>query len=944
MTVRNKLACLTGLGLLLLLSLFYIGGRLVVVNTFKQTSQRLLHELPKLRGAVSAELDQIEGVAKTVAMTGARDAVHAGGAEGLPPGLASNLCAKCLDVLAVDLLAVAGAGGELYCAFIRDGQNRLPTPLQREDIGRLLQPDSVLVAGSIKGSHAPLRRGMVLISGTPVLVGVAPLVLPGDAAHGPVAFILMGRSANNTAMLRRIAASLPPESSVQQVAANTNLASSAVRGGEVVGTPVLLGTPDFWRTSAPIRVCLPCYDIHGRQIFALKLRLGVSCNTLADLSLAWLGLLVAGVGVLFILPLFLMQGHTVLNPLTRLVNTLQAFGKGIPDGRRLNWKRNDEFGVVTATIDQMLEAIDNEHRTLLKRNEHMRALLTASPDLIVVIDRDGVLTDVTNPSRGVLVGHFPPLGVGQNLREVRETPSEVIETFIQRVVDVVDSGRMQIYETGVRRAEGTLLWLEHRIVRLDERHALVMIRDMTARHRAQHERARIEERMVQVQKTESLGVLARGLAHDCNNILTAILGNVDVVMREQPAPAVREAVECIRLAIIRASNLTRQMLSYAGQGTFSFDTVDLNTLLKDLVNLMRRSITSQTEIVVDFADSVPLVEADATQIWQVVMNLLINASDAITTTSGTITLTTSHATPAAAELESYLATVPLQPGDYALIEVRDNGHGMDKRTIERIYDPFFTTKSMGRGLGLSACLGIVRGHNGGISVESKSGKGTCFRILLPAARDSEGRVRFPRTAEPGIESAAPVIFQDSDSVAVQPKHCGERGGILVVDDDPAILKLVGIFLSNSGFSVVAAESGAEALRLFDQDPQRICVALIDATLKNGTSGREVYEALRARKPRLPVIIMSGFRETDIGLEFSKSNCCAFLPKPFMSTELLALVDKACVAANQWEQESAAGSPEEPCAQPQDECAGEAADDSADERSEEPADKSADAEG
>lgn len=771
MTVRNKLACLTGLGLLLLLSLFYIGGRLVVVNTFKQTSQRLLHELPKLRCAVSAELDQLEGVAKTVAMTGARDAVHAGGAEGLPPGLASNLCAKCLDVLAVDLLAVAGAGGELYCAFIRDGQNRLPTPLQREDIGRLLQPDSVLVAGSIKGSHAPLRRGMVLISGTPVLVGVAPLVLPGDAAHGPVAFILMGRSANNTAMLRRIAASLPPESSVQQVAANTNLASSAVRGGEVVGTPVLLGTPDFWRTSAPIRVCLPCYDIHGRQIFALKLRLGVSCNTLADLSLAWLGLLVAGVGVLFILPLFLMQGHTVLNPLTRLVNTLQAFGKGIPDGRRLNWKRNDEFGVVTATIDQMLEAIDNEHRTLLKRNEHMRALLTASPDLIVVIDRDGVLTDVTNPSRGVLVGHFPSLDVGQNLREVKGTPSEVIETFIQRVVDVVDSGRMQIYETGVRRAEGTLLWLEHRIVRLDEEHALVMIRDMTARHRAQHERARIEERMAQVQKTESLGVLARGLAHDCNNILTAILGNVDVVMREQPAPAVREAVECIRLAIIRASNLTRQMLSYAGQGTFSFDTVDLNTLLKDLVNLMRRSITSQTEIVVDFADSVPLVEADATQIWQVVMNLLINASDAITTTSGRITLTTSHATPTAAELESYLATVPLQPGDYALIEVRDNGHGMDKRTIERIYDPFFTTKSMGRGLGPLGLPGHCAGPQRRHQRRKQVGRG--HLLPHPAARGprQQGPGALPRDGGSRMRERGAGDFRGF-------RRCGDDTGTL----------------------------------------------------------------------------------------------------------------------------------------------------------------------
>ncbi len=899
MKVRSRLAWATGLGLLLLLGVFYAGGRLVVVNTLKQASRHLLHAVPMLRGSVRGELDQLQVVARTTAMATVLRGPAPGGDDGAP-GIASNQWdAASLDHLGVDLLAVAGANGGLLCAFVRDGGECRPTLLQQEEIRELLRPDSVLAEKS-EDAAGPARSGLVLLSGTPVLIAAAPVAAPppGDddaSSSAPLANVLVGRSIGNAAVMRRITAGLPLESSVVQTAARAARAPGAARHGEVVGANILYDIPAFWRADAPVRASLPLYDIHGRQVFSLSLSLGYSFRHLADLAIAWLTFFVAGVGVLFIVPIFLVQGHAVLNPLTRLADTLQAFGNGIPNGRRIGWKRRDEFGVVASTIDQMLDAIDGEHQALVRRNEHMRALLAASPDLIIVIDRDGNLTDITNHSNGPLVGLFPSLKVGDNIRQSERVPTEAIDSFLRRSAEVLETGRTQIFEAAIRREQGGLSWVEFRMARLADNRVLVMIRDMTARHLAQHERARIEEKMSQLQKTESLGVLARGMAHDFNNILTAMLGHVDMAMREPITPAAREAVENIRLAMIRASGLTRQMLSYAGQGTFTFDITDLNTLLRDLVGLMRRSLSPQAELILDFADNVPLVEADATQIWQVVMNLLVNASDALSALSGTITLATAHATPAADELDAYLATTPLQPGDYALIEVSDTGHGMDKRTLDRIYDPFFTTKAMGRGLGLSACLGIVRAHNGGIAVSSRSGEGTRFRILLPAARDAEGRVRFSEApaAAPAASAAAPAA-----SAAAPANPPGSRGRILVADDDAAILKLVGIILADKGFTVIAAENGEEALRLFDKDSRRIRLALVDGTLNGGLSGIEVCRALHRRNPRLPTIVMSGFREKDVGLNFTEDGFNTFLPKPFMSTELIAAVDKACRVADE----------------------------------------------
>lgn len=891
MKVRSKLALATGLGLLILLGMFYAGGRMVIVFALKQAAQSVLRAIPEVRRSVQNELNHLEILAQA-SSSSLQDILQDHPEQ--VPGLSNVWDAATLDRLGVDLLTIADPTGQVILSFTRFLGSGVVIRDSGVAIARHLQPEARLVAEFAQGSR-DARSGLVMLAQVPMLAAVSPIVLPGLDASEHVGVVMVGRAIEDVHVLRRITVGFPLQSAVLQPA-DVPLADRPVQASmDVVSESFQFDIPALWRTSEQMRARLPFYDVYGNPVLALMVSLNYSFKGLSELALAWLTLFVACVGALFIGPMFLVQGRTVLDPLTRLVSDLQTLEKGLPNGRRLGWRRNDEFGVVATTIDEMLDAIDREHHALVQSNEHTRALLAASPDLICVIDRAGVLIDVATQTTGRMAKICTGISVGGSVRHVIGIPSQAFANFINHIGEVLDTDRIHVFEYDIKHDVAGMFWVEIRMVRLSADHALVMLRDITDRRHAQRERARIEEKMAQVQKTESLGVLAGGMAHDFNNILTAMLGNVDVAIREELSPVAREAVENLRLAMIRASTLTRQMLSYAGQGTFTFEITDLNLLMKDLVRLMKRSLSPQAEILLAFGDQVPLVEADATQIWQVVMNLLINASDAMASLSGTITLTTAHATPAAAELDTYLASTPLQPGSYAMIEVSDTGHGMDQRTIERIYDPFFTTKAMGRGLGLSACLGIVRAHNGGISVTSKSGEGTRFRVLLPAAREPSKKIRFPAPA--AAEPLSPEGDEQSADDDPAPRFpnldaSGTAGKILVADDDAAILRLVEIILKGKGYTVVTAESGEAALLLFDQNPDSYSLALIDVTMSGGMNGMETCNALHMRRSLLPTIIMSGYREKELGLQIAENGLVGFLPKPFMSADLLVAVAKA----------------------------------------------------
>ncbi len=390
--------------------------------------------------------------------------------------------------------------------------------------------------------------------------------------------------------------------------------------------------------------------------------------------------------------------------------------------------------------------------------------------------------------------------------------------------------------------------------------------DITSERRAEEARHKLEAQIQHTQKLESLGVLAGGIAHDFNNILVGILGNADLALLDMShvSPA-RETVEEIKKAAIRASELTNQMLAYSGKGRFLIEPIFLNELIVEMGHMLKLTISKKASLKFDFDDNLPPIEADAAQIRQIVMNLITNASDALGDKNGIITITTSLMDIDKEYLETFVADDKLPEGLYVSIEVSDTGCGMDSETLSKIFDPFFTTKFTGRGLGMSAVLGIVRGHKGAIKIYSEPGKGTTFRVLFPASKQTEA----PKENTSAERLKSPL----------------GQGTVLVVDDEPSVRTVVKRMLEKSGFDVLTANDGREGLERFKEHADEICLVILDMTMPY-MNGEEVFREIKKIRKDIRVILSSGFNEQDATNRFAGKGLAGFIQKPFQIGKLL----------------------------------------------------------
>ncbi len=389
--------------------------------------------------------------------------------------------------------------------------------------------------------------------------------------------------------------------------------------------------------------------------------------------------------------------------------------------------------------------------------------------------------------------------------------------------------------------------------------------DITDRLMADEGRQDLEAQILHGQKLESLGVLAGGIAHDFNNILFSIMGNAELASVGIAADSVARAPlrEIVR-ASERAAELCGQLLAYAGRGSFVIEPVRIADLVEDMVSLLEVSISKRVELTYDFSDREATIEADATQLRQVVLNLVTNASEAVGDRNGSILIRTGTRQFSQAELARDWSEGALDPGVHAFIEITDTGRGMDSLTLQRIFDPFFTTKESGRGLGLASTLGIVRGHGGALDVQSAPHRGTTFRVVLPISGE---RVRPTAASEP------------------TPVTSGLSGTILIVDDEPQIRLLAKTVLEGAFLTVLTAANGGEALRIFDENPGVISGVVLDLNMPE-MSGAETLQELLRRRPNLPVILMSGHAEEAVPDLPDPESRVAFLQKPYRTQELI----------------------------------------------------------
>jgi two-component system cell cycle sensor histidine kinase/response regulator CckA len=384
--------------------------------------------------------------------------------------------------------------------------------------------------------------------------------------------------------------------------------------------------------------------------------------------------------------------------------------------------------------------------------------------------------------------------------------------------------------------------------------------------------AELERRLQQTQKLESLGVMAGGIAHDFNNLLTGILGHISLISMDVTCtPELQVHATQVEIAAQRAAALCRQMLAYSGRGRFTTKRLELDQLVRETTELVQLSMSKSARLELALGAKGTLVEGDPSQLQQVIMNLVLNASEACEGNQGLISIATGVESLKRTEQPRADQVLDILEGQFVFLEVTDNGAGMTPQTQSRMFDPFFTTKFTGRGLGLSAVLGIVRGHSGGVGVESELGRGTKFRVLLPVA-----------SGEALPEAAAKITPMVHGS-----------GVVLVVDDEEVVRNVARRILESFGFSVVIARDGREAVELVLGAQQPFVAVLMDLTMPN-LDGVAAFEQLRSSKQQVPVILMSGYSEQDAVARFAGKGLAGFLQKPFtldMMSEQLALALK-----------------------------------------------------
>ncbi len=401
-------------------------------------------------------------------------------------------------------------------------------------------------------------------------------------------------------------------------------------------------------------------------------------------------------------------------------------------------------------------------------------------------------------------------------------------------------------------------------------HLCSLHRRAAALQHGQEEYRQLEAEMQHAQKLESLGVLAGGIAHDFNNLLVAMLGNVELAQIElDSASPVQRYLRDIATAATHGADLCRQMLAYSGKGRLVQELVDLNDLAREMAGLIGVAISKNTRVEFRLTDMLPFVEGDATQLRQVVMNLVTNASEALGGQPGVVAIETGVVDWARVDTEMIQAGENMRPGEYVYLEVADTGCGMQPDTLKHIFDPFYSTKFADRGLGLAAVLGIVRRHHGGLRVDSVPGKGSSFRVLLPPKR---AVVPEAATREVRVEAAG-------------------SGKVLIIDDEPQVRELGAAMLGMAGYGVLLAPDGESGLALLEKHVGAIDVVLLDMAMP-AMNGRETFDRIRKIDPSVPVLLCSGYDPDSSTEQFPGGELAGFLAKPFRMSELLSAVKAA----------------------------------------------------
>jgi len=506
-----------------------------------------------------------------------------------------------------------------------------------------------------------------------------------------------------------------------------------------------------------------------------------------------------------------------------------------------------------------------------------RSLFELMPGSVVLLDAEGVVLDA-NPAFCRQIGYTRDELLGRHVSVFSKDSLETIERNLTRLL----AGEVLEHDVSNVQKDGSLRHYELRETAITlpdgSRGILALSNDITQRVNAEKEKLELQRQFLHAEKLKSLGLMAGGIAHDFNNLLAAVIGNIELGLMELGGkPTVEGPLREAVAAANRAAHLTRQMLAYSGRGRFVVAELHLNEMVRSMMELLKATVSKKASLEFRFDKSLPSVEGDEAQLQQIVMNLVTNASEALADKPGLITVSTSARECDAAYLAGSRTGNLLKPGQYVVVEVSDTGCGMDEAIQQQLFDPFFTTKFTGRGLGMSAVLGAVRGHGGGILISSRLNRGTVVTVLFPVGSTRTTSVSpVPGSAKAGAPNAMPVL----------------TGTVLVVDDEAVMRSMVERLLKRTGLRVLLAADGLEAVELFKEHAPEITFVLLDLTMPK-LDGVKTLVELRRHQPDVKAVLTSGYNESSITQRCMQEGFIAFIPKPYQAGSLIELARRIC---------------------------------------------------
>ena len=858
-SIRTRYSLATAFFLLLALALFYIGGRIVLVH--------LVHDAER----------QVKEIGVDVSRLAYRraDAVRQAAADALAAADGGRLDqAKCVETGGFSLAVEFAADGKFAGGSLR-GADGAVRPVSAEELAPYAEALSRWVSTLASPEARKSATGIVRVGGVSHFVALVPagegcammLGLPFDSS----VFTLQVNESLSGLEVR--VTDRKAEISVRELPAEDGRAPQADGFGIVpmFSSALNFYSGGFWDLRAnPFEAVYTLRDIVGNAISMVTVSLPKSFTSVTETAVGRLAFFIAVGGILFVLPLFWFQSRVLLNPLTKMTKEVSELGRrnSDVDCPRLEWRGKDEFALLAASVNRMLETISARSVSIAQADARHQALIACLPDALAIFDPVGRVVAITKQPEGVdPIPGFTP-GDVPDAAVFGQGP---VDGFLRTLGEIFRGrkvGKVELEASSV----GGVRHFDLRVTRMDEYFALAVVRDVTEEAAEHSLRLAAEARAHDSMKRESLIQLAAGIAHDMNNVLSIVL-NAAESDGADPSGDSSETLDTIREAVRRGSEMMRELRTFAGENRIHLVRVNPNLLFEDAKPLAEHTVGDNVIVSFEPGSGMPDVDADPGQFWKVFFNIIKNAGEAIGSRPGTIQVSVKPFAMTEALASGFISAAPLQPGAGVLFEIRDDGPGIPASLLPRLFDPFVSSKAIGRGLGLATVRTIVETHGGGISIDSQLDRGTVFHIFLPESK------LVPEPEQAG---------HAADAEAASPQKTGE---VLVVDDDPGIRRTSAILLKGLGRTAYVAKDHHEALAVVRRRAESLGAIVLDADL-GATDSVRLLSSLRTSAPGVPVVVSSGSSEESIRELFRVEPYDVFLAKPYTLAELKAALAAA----------------------------------------------------